>query len=239
MEDSDEWDKAWLGALGTLPEMVGPGELPKLNEGLRYLFKELRQAQAAFTNESHLDGAYLSLVAVKAFLSLFRAASLEGLLVPLMELESALWALDEGITEPLLKPVRPATGGRPPASHLWQQFIGTVAYVVKRLGKIGYPPQKAYSAVASELNRIGTKTDRGERISARTVRFWCGKVSEDVGKRSLPAQCCAALMSDRRTAILDGLPPESAAEYLRSRLVDAARKVGVASPPRRPVKPSC
>jgi len=103
MEDSDEWDKAWLGALGTLPEMVGPGELPKLNEGLRYLFKELRQAQAAFTNESHLDGAYLSLVAVKAFLSLFRAASLEGLLVPLMELESALWALDEGITAPILK----------------------------------------------------------------------------------------------------------------------------------------
>jgi len=59
MEDSDEWDEAWLGALGTLPEAVGPGELPKLNEGLRYLFKELRQAQAAFSNDNHLDGLFV------------------------------------------------------------------------------------------------------------------------------------------------------------------------------------
>jgi len=102
MEDSDEWDEAWLGALGTLPEAVGPGELPKLNEGLRYLFKELRQAQAAFSNDNHLDGLFV-MVAVIAFLSLFCAARLEGLLVPLIELESALWALDEGITAPILK----------------------------------------------------------------------------------------------------------------------------------------
>ena len=36
-------DGAWLSALGTLPELLGPGDLAKLNEGLRYLFKELRR----------------------------------------------------------------------------------------------------------------------------------------------------------------------------------------------------
>src|ERR1700730_11493954 len=115
----------WLGALGTLPEVLAPGDLPKLNEGLHFLFKELRESQAAFGGGSHLDGVYSSLVAVYAFLSLFRATSIEGLAMPLSALESALWALDEGITEPLLKPVHRAKGGRPRASYLWQAFIGT------------------------------------------------------------------------------------------------------------------
>jgi hypothetical protein len=96
--------EAWWSAVGMLPEALGPRDLPNLNEGLRYLFKELREAQAAFSSGSHLDGTYSSLVAVLAFLSLFRVTSIEGLASPLAALESALWALDEGITQPLLRP---------------------------------------------------------------------------------------------------------------------------------------
>jgi hypothetical protein len=59
MDDSN----VWLGALGSLPETLGPADLPKLNEGLRYLFKELREAQAAFIGGSHLCGAYCTLTA--------------------------------------------------------------------------------------------------------------------------------------------------------------------------------
>ena len=99
---------------------AGPADLRTLNEGLRYLFKELREAQTAFVGGSHLDGVYLALVAIYAFVSLFRAAGTEGLMVPLMELESALCALDNGVTEPLLKPVRRAKSGRAPASQLRQ-----------------------------------------------------------------------------------------------------------------------
>ena len=94
MDDSE----AWFGALGTLPEVVGPGDLPKHNEGLRYLFKELREAQAAFSGGSHQDGVYFSLIAVCSFLSLFRAVHIEGLTLPLADLESALWALDAGLS---------------------------------------------------------------------------------------------------------------------------------------------
>ena len=83
-----------LPRLRTLPEVLGPEDLPKLNEGLRYLFEE-RQAQAEFRAGNHLDGAYLSLLAVKFFLALFRTTGFDGLAMPLLALESALWELDE------------------------------------------------------------------------------------------------------------------------------------------------
>src|SRR6266850_7315941 len=90
MDDGEARDTgAWLGAIGTLPEVLGLGDLPKLNEGLRYLFKELRQAQAEFRGGKQLDGAYLSLCAVYAFLTLFRPTGVEGLAVPLSALENA------------------------------------------------------------------------------------------------------------------------------------------------------
>jgi hypothetical protein len=129
--------EAWLSALGTLPELLGPGDLPKLNEGLRYLFKELRQAQAAFSGGSHQDGVYSSLVAVSAFLNLFRAVRIEGLTLPLAALESALWALDEGVTEPLLKPARRAKGGPPEGTttaatiHRYRGLHGTLSVRVR------------------------------------------------------------------------------------------------------------
>jgi hypothetical protein len=130
MDDNDEW----YAALGTLPEVLGPADLPTLNEGLRYLFKELREAQTAFVGGSYPEGVYLSLVAIYAFVSLFRAVGTEGLTAPLMELESALCALDEGVTEPLLKPARRAKSGRPRATQLRQVFLGTVAYTKLRFG---------------------------------------------------------------------------------------------------------
>jgi hypothetical protein len=63
-------------------------------------FKELREAQTAFVGGSHPGGVYFALVAIYAFVSLFRAVGTEGLMVPLMELESALWALDEAAIRP-------------------------------------------------------------------------------------------------------------------------------------------
>jgi hypothetical protein len=233
-------EEAWQAALGTLPELLGPGDLPKLNEGLRYLFKELREAQAAFSGGSHQNGVYLSLVAVSSFLSLFRAVHIEGLTLPLAALESALWALDEGITEPLLKPARRARGGHPRASQLRQVFIGTVAYTVHRLCDFGYQLSNAQTEVAADLKRIGAKTDRGsDRITARTVRGWCEEVSEDVGRNSPAAQRYDELMAHPRTAAFHHKPPDAAAKILRQRLVYAAQALGVASPARKPPNPSC
>jgi hypothetical protein len=225
IDDNDEW----RAALGTLPEVLGPADLETLNEGLRYLFKELREAQTAFVGGSHLDGVYLALVAIYAFVSLFRAAGTEGLMVPLMELESALCALDDGVTEPLLKPVGRAKSGRPPASQLRQEFLGTVAYSVKKLCDLDFPQSEAHKAVADDLNRAGTKPDRGSgQVTPRTVRDWCERVSEDFGRHSPAAKRYDALMADPRTAAFDRMPPETAARLLRRQLVRAATLLGIA-----------
>ena len=42
---------------GTLPEVLGPADLPKLNEGLRYLFKGLREAQATYASRPYAANA--------------------------------------------------------------------------------------------------------------------------------------------------------------------------------------
>ena len=78
-------------------------------------------------------------------------------MVPLMELENALWALDEGVTEPLLRPVRRAKAGRPKASQLRQEFLGTVAYTVQQLREVGYSLPEAHQVVADELNSLGLR----------------------------------------------------------------------------------
>ena len=178
---------------------------------------------------SHPDGVYLALAAIYAFVSLFRAVGTEGLIAPLMELESALCALDEGVTEPLLKPVRRAKSGRPRSTQLRQEFVGTVAYTVKKLCDLDCPQSEAHKAVADDLNRAGTKSDRGSgQVTPRTVRDWCERVSEDFGRHSPAARRYDALMADPRTAAFDRMPPEAAARLLRRQLVRAAKLLGLA-----------
>jgi hypothetical protein len=223
--------EAWVIALGSLPEMLGPADLPKLNEGLRYLFKELREAQAVYISGSHLDGVYSSLVAVHAFLALFSSVGEKGLFVPLSELESALWALGEGVTEPLLRPVS-RKAGRPKASQLRQEFVGMVAFTVQQLRDLGYSVPEAHQAVADELNSVGAKPDRGsDRFTARTIRDWCERVSEDVGRHLPAAQRYAQLAADPRTAAVHRMPREAAVPLLRGLLRRSAVLLGIA--PRR------
>jgi hypothetical protein len=155
-------------------------------------------------------------------------------MMPLAELESALWALDAGITEPLLKPVRRARAGRPRASQLRQEFIGMVAYTVRRLCDLGHTLASAHTEVAADLRHIGVKTDRGsDRITARTVRGWCDEVSEDVGRHYPAARRFDLLMADPRTAALRRLPSGLAAKALREQLVHGAQALGIALPPRK------
>ena len=85
---------------------VATEDIPSLNTALSQLMAGLRQAQSEFAGGEQLNGAYSSITTVIAFLSRFVPVREEGLFVPLAALESALWALDEGIVEPILKPPR-------------------------------------------------------------------------------------------------------------------------------------
>jgi hypothetical protein len=156
--DADWWE-VFRG--DPLPALVEIENLPALNVGLRYLWLELQRAQSEFNSGKRLSGAYASLIAVIAFLSLFRAARIGGLGVPLHALESALWALDEGIVEPILKPVGTSKGGRHRASVLRHEFKGMTAYVVTRLAGFVSSRSEAEKLVAADLAGIAVRPDRG------------------------------------------------------------------------------
>ena len=180
---------------------------------------ELRAAQSEFADGNHLNGAYLSLLAVSAFLSLFGPVKQEGLSAPLAALESALWALDEGVVEPILKPARRARGGRARSSVLRQELKGAAVYVAHRLHSLGLEQKEALAIVAAELRRIGVKPDRGSgEITPRTIRGWCDEVAADVGRDGTAAQRCYLLLSHPEDRTLDDMPPEAAKSWLRSRL---------------------
>ena len=221
-------DAEWWAAFGSLPAQLGPAELTTLNMGLRYLFKELGEAQTVYAAGQHLDGSYLALVAVVAFIGLFAKNAEIGLAVPLHRLLDALDALDNGIIDPLVKPTVRAGAGRPKAPTMRATFKGAVAFTVHRLRDFGVALSEAQAVVADDLRRIGVKPDRGNggRMSARTVRGWCGEIAEDLGRHGEAAKWFDRLAADPRNAIFDRMPPETAVKALRLRLTHMARTLG-------------
>jgi hypothetical protein len=216
----DDYDEDWWSiAAEPLPESIATGDVPSLNIALRHLWVELREAQSEFAKGNQLDGAYLSLVAVSAFLSLFAPVKREGLSASLAALESALWALDEGVVQPILKPARRAQRGRARSSVLHQELKGAAVYVVDRFHYLGLEQKKARAIVAAELRRIGVKPQRGSgEITARTIRGWCQEVAADVGRHGVAAQRSHALSSHPGNKALENMPRETAKSWLRSRL---------------------
>jgi hypothetical protein len=229
--DEREW---WRLLQEPLPETVGPEHLPALNIGLQHLWAELRQAQSEYRAGRESTGAYLSLIAVGAFLSLFGATWTEGLGMPLSALESALWALDEGIVEPILTPPRPAKAGRAPSSALKQELRGAAVYVLRRLMDFGLSRSAAEQAVADDLRRIGVRPDRGRgpgRLTRSAVRAWCEEVAADIGRRRTATRRYRLLLADPTNKALDGMPADDAVKLLRHRLIAFAAAVNPPKPP--------
>jgi hypothetical protein len=220
----EDW---WSIAAERLPESVAKGDVPRLNIAFQHLWAELRKAQSDFADGNHLTGAYLSLVAVSAFLSLFGPVRREGLSMPLAAPESALWALDDGIVRPILKPARRAKTGRARSSVLYQELKGTAVYVARRLHSLGLEQKEARKIVGAELRDIGVKPDRGSGdITIRTIRGWCDEVAADFRRRGTAAQRCYLLLSHSADKALDRMPPEAATSLLRSRLRFFATAIG-------------
>jgi len=224
----EDW---WSVAAEPLPESVAAGEVARLNIAFWHLWAERREAQFEFAHGNRLTGAYLSLVAMTAFLSLFSPVRQEGLSMPLAELEGALWALDEGVVQPILKPARRARTGRARSSVLYQELKGTAVYVAHRLHSLGLEQNEARKMVGAELRQMGVRPDRGSGdITARTIRGWCEEVAADVGRYGAAAQRCDALLSHPANKALENMPREVAKSRLLSRLRFFVTTIG-AKPP--------
>jgi hypothetical protein len=156
--------------------------LEKLNQALTGLFADLRVASRLYTDKDFSDRAatLVALAATWHFLIEFRVVVDERLHLPLLNLSSALHALNENNVAPILKPTVTAKGGRAVDSPDRQVLIGIAVGTVGRLRWTGMPVLEAHGLVAAELVTLGIKPARGAgRITARTVKEWCQRVSNN------------------------------------------------------------
>jgi hypothetical protein len=212
--------------LGTIPDPIRSTDRARLNEGLAWLFGELREGHNLFRigTDGGREGAVVEIKAITAFLMLFRAVDKENLIAPLAMLANALMALNSNVVEPMLRPV--PRSGRPPASAGRQSLQGVAVYTVRRLQEFGVDDKSSRSIVAKELRMLGIKPHRGSgNTTARTIREWREAILADVGHHSDAAKTLDGLLTDTDNKKLDKLPREKAIEGLLNKLAHVAKQV--------------
>jgi hypothetical protein len=211
----------------TLPEQITAADLETLNEGLRFFFSKLRLASGLFrqSGEDHRHAAIVALDAAWRLVALFRQPHAELLFRPILDLQAALRNLDEGGVPPMLKPVRRPRGGRAPSTDTRAALWGYAAGTVRRLVEYGISPEKdARELVAEKLVKLGVRAERGAKpITERTVRDWCEKVDEDVGRYGAAATVYDTMFTDEERQKFSGLQSDQARQaHALNSLVDFA-----------------
>lgn len=159
-------------AVPGLPERIEAADIETLNKALAALFDELRFASSLPPGEAQgRQGAVVALRAAWKFLMQFESVLAETLHVPLLNLSSALLALNENNVEPILRPTK--RSGRAASSPRRYALIGIAVGAVMRLEWTGHLPANANRAVARKLNTLGIKPTRGKNgVTADTLRRW-------------------------------------------------------------------
>jgi hypothetical protein len=228
---------------GTLPEIISASDLPKLNHALEFLFADLRQASQLF-HEQHGDngrkGAAAALGAMCRFIVLFQSPYRESLHVPILRLEDALLRLASNSVDPMLRPVPRPKGGRAVSSEGRRALKGMAAATVKRLQDAGIDRPKAYKAVASELNKLGVRPERGRgSVTVRTVRLWCEDVAADVARTGAAALTYDWTFTPEETARFAALPKDRRVRFALTSLAEYVRGIfPEIAGGRKPVKPA-
>jgi len=170
-----------------LPEKIALADLEPLNQTIATLFNQLRIARNLPPGEAHgRSGATVALSAVWQFLMQFEPVLAERLHVPLMNLHSALLALNQNNVEPILRPTKRT--GRARSSPRRNALIGIAVGAAQRLEWTGLSAADVNKAVAAKLAALGIKPTRGNGVvTADTLRRW----REQIGTaqpllRSLP-----------------------------------------------------
>jgi hypothetical protein len=166
---------------GALPEVLNSSDLTTINNALSALFAKLRYALELYQqHQSDRAATLVSLTAAWQFLICFDPVSKEQLHLPLLNLSSALIALNDNNVAPILSPAPTPKGGRPPDSPDRLVLIGIAVGTVDRLLWTKMPIKEAYKVVAAELVKLGERSARGKRqITGRTIKEWRDRVNAD------------------------------------------------------------
>jgi hypothetical protein len=70
---------------------------------------------------------------------------------------------------------------------------------------------QSHSAVAHTLQKVGFRAAGGSRpVDSRTVRYWCAKVAEDVGRHTELARFVDSMLVDKDRRAIEATPPQIA-----------------------------
>jgi hypothetical protein len=250
---------------GVLPEIIGPADLEILNQALATLLGKLRDASTVYRNGRYggRAGTLVALSAQWTFLMRFSPVLREVLHMPLLNLSSALLALNENNVEPILKPRTQPRGGRSYDSARRQALVGIAVGAVGQLQWTGMRPAEAHKAVAAALNKIGVAPARGKRpIQPRTLREWCERVNAgypllrvicssdpealrhwayranpDEAGLSAATVNAAEMLTDEARSRIEGLPVPAARDLVLRELSQTIRKMELAGATQKPPNP--
>jgi hypothetical protein len=159
---------------------------------IEFPIEELRDASGRFEEgkDGGRAGEIAALSAVIEFMRPYQNMTHDNWLQPLIALQSALFSLNDGNVVPMLAPKRQR--GRSPDSILRESARAMAVATVRRLCEIGLRKTDACDRVAKVCREVSLKPGRKGKdtqgqeheIKDRTVRGWCDKVDEDVGRQS-------------------------------------------------------
>ena len=189
-----------------LPEHIGAADLEALNQALAALLGELRFARSLPPGETQGRlGAVVALGTAWRFLTRFEPVLTETLHVPLMNLHSALLALNENNVEAILKPTKRT--GRAASSPRRYALIGIAVGAAQRLEWTGLSPSEANKAVAAKLRALGIKPARGKNdVTADTLRRWRERINETQPLLRAPPQLLQSELSAEDLGWIAGCP---------------------------------
>ena len=143
--------------------------------------------------------------------------------IALIDLACALKDLDRGIVAPMLRPAK--VDHRPPSAITAEMFRALPAAAMTLQMKTGMPLKNASREIAEQLNKMGFRDSRGDRIKGAQVAKWREKMTTERAAENLAvARYELALKS------VEGLPPSEAVELVLA-------NVPALTPPKNPKKP--
>jgi hypothetical protein len=177
----------------------------------------------------------------------FESVRAETLHVPLLNLSSALLALNENNVEPILRPTKRT--GRAASSPRRYALIGIAVGAAMRLEWTGLSKADANNVVATKLGALGIEPARGKNgVTADTLRRWREKLdevrpllhlkpsdigAEDIGWIHAVTNADDVLTEEWRGKIA-ALTPADARRFILSALEENIRQMRLAFPVKPP-----
>jgi hypothetical protein len=149
-----------------------------VDAALDTLFAGLREAKRQFETgtDAGRAGAVHAVETCMKFLSVFQPVLDAGLNAPLLAINNALLALDDGKVLPIIAPE--TRRGRRPDSAMRNSLKGGVIFTVDRLQRTGLAPRDAMRRVVSVLRKEGFAS--AERmVDLITVRGWAQAMARE------------------------------------------------------------